>query len=75
MKDIHGIISLDDEKFSLGAQIKLYEKQSGELIAQVISDHEGRFLFMQISPGDYMVVAYPPGTNNDAQVKHFTVQE
>ena len=73
MKDIKGLIRLDLEKFSIGVQIKLFEKQSGNLVSQTISNVEGVFIFYQVPQGNYIIVAYPPLLNNNAQIKSYEI--
>jgi len=74
MEDIHGLIRLNSEQFTLGTQIKLFDRISGDLISQTISDVTGRFTFFQVSSGKYMIAAYPPLNNNNAQVKKYNVE-
>jgi len=72
-RDIKGLVRLDDERYPLGVQVKLYDKNNGQLISQTISDNDGVFTFFHVESGDYMVVAYPPGSNNNAQIKSFEI--
>ena len=74
MKDIHGLIRLDSDRFILGTQIKLLEKHTGTLVTQTVSDISGEFTFYQVPSGEYMIVAYPPLNNNNAQVKKYNVE-
>ena len=72
-RDIKGLVRLDNERCPIGVQVKLYKKGDGQLISQTVSNYDGIFTFYQVDPGDYMIVAYPPGLNNNAQVKTFEI--
>ena len=64
---IKGTVS--KQNIHLPCSVRLYEKQSGKLIQETPTDHQGNFKFEQLSKMTCFIVAHDPASQFNAVIQ------